>query len=749
MKKLFKFSKKHLWLLLSLLAMAIFCRAQIYSMSPFGYALAFALVYNNFYSIIITIGYFVFSFLQGINFANLIICATISALLLILYLMNKIFKKNNLIACLVLCIFSQVATIYFGFESLKTLLLSFVNILIGGIFCYAMIKLIQSFRRGVQSLTKVEKVYFCMSLVALFCGLTKLKLGVDISKTLFVLIILLCSLVLKSKTVYVACFIAIAHILSGLSAFDGMVYFVLACVASWISPYNKILSGCAVCLVDALMGLFIEYNLVNLIPVVVATIIFICIPQKAIKRLSDYILGSSHSLINLLYMSKKQEILKTKLSDMSKLFKQMQKSYRDLLIGNSQSSQTNYVLAQELKTQTCENCINRHNCENLNMLVCFEDLISRALERDRVNLLDISPLLSSNCNKINACISLANQLATEQKQKSKQLRIEDENKLNISMQLGGTSQIFSQLSAQFAVVEKINVKKSNKIKEYLLSRGLVIKECIATEQDNIIYEVLLIVRNVDVVNPEILLACERYYNTKFEKKLYFQTQISGWSFVCVAPSNRYDVSFGYATKPKALGDKNGDNYTYCKLTDSKVLVAICDGMGHGESANDISTLAINLIESYYKCGLSGQVVIDSVNNILLPLGGQNFSTLDACIIDSISGEVEFIKIGSTISAVKSQNQTQLINVESLPLGVSEVCSPTIYKSTLFGGDMIVLASDGIVDSFGQDEFCNYINNENIINTQLLAESILEEATNRNLSHPDDMTVIVCRLVQKK
>lgn len=749
MKKLFKFSKKHLWLLLSLLALAIFCRANIYGMFVFGYPLAFALVHNNFYSIIVSICYLAFALLQGINFSSLIINASISALLLILYFINKITKKNSLAVSLVLCAFSQIANVYFSFASLKMLLFSLANICLGVVFCFAMIKLVQAFERGIQSLTKTEKVYFCMGLVALFCGLSNLVFFVDISKILFVLIILISSIMLKSKTVYVACFIAVAHILSGLSAFDGMTYLVLACVASWISQYNKILSGCVVCLVDALMGLFVDYTLVSLIPAVVATIIFICIPQKTIKRWTDYVFGNNHSLISLIYMSKKQEIIKNKLADMSKLFKQMQKSYRDLLIGNAQSTQTNYILAQELKNQACTNCINKHNCESLNMLSCFDDLISRALARERVNVLDVPPLLSSNCTKLNACLSIANQLATEQKQRSKKLMQEDENKLNISMQLGGTSQIFSQLSAQFAVVDKINAKKSNKIKEYLLSKGLIARECIATEQDGIVHEVLLIVRNVDVVNPEILTACERYYNMKFEKKLYFQTSISGWSFVCVVPSNRYDLTLGYATKPKEIGDKNGDNYTYCKLTDSKFLVAICDGMGHGESANDISTLAINLIESYYKCGLSGQVVVDSVNNILLPLGGQSFSTLDACIIDGVSGEVEFIKIGSTISAIKSQNQTQLINVESLPLGVSEVCTPTIYQSTIFGGDMVVLASDGVVDSFGQEEFRNYINNENIINTQLFAESILEEAINRNFSHPDDMTVIVCRLVQKK
>lgn len=749
MKKLFKFSKKHLWLLLSLCIMAVFCRANIYSMHPFGYSLAFALVYNNFYSLMIITFFCIFSLLTQFSFSNVIICLSGGALLLIFYILSKITKKHNLVTCLILCAFSQIATIYFCFSSLKLVLLAIANLIVGLVFCFFMIKLVCAFRRGIQTFTKLEKVYFCVGLVALFCGITNINLFIDISKVLFVLVILVGSLVLKSKTVYIACLIAVAHILSGLSAFDGMVYFILSCVASWVSPYNKILAGCLVCLVDAVMGLFIEYHLINLIPVAIATIVFICIPQKTIKKWYGYIVGSNHSLISAFYMSKRQELLKNKLSDMSLLFKQMQKCYSDLLLGSTQQVRVVNVLATELKNQVCENCINRHNCENLNMLTCFEDLIARTQLRGTVNVLDIPPLLSSNCTRVNSCLSIANQLAIEYRHKSDELKIEDETKMNISRQLGGTSQIFSRLSSQFAVLEKVNIKKSNKIREYLLSQGLICNECVATEYDNVVHEVLLIVRNDDVLNTQILVACERYYNMKFEKKLYFQTAISGWSMVCAVPSNRYDLMFGYSSKPKESGCKNGDNYVYTKLTDSKFLIAICDGMGHGESANNISTLAINLIESYYKCGLSGQVVVDSVNNILLPLGEQNFSTLDACVIDSISGEVEFIKIGSTISVVKSQNQIQIIDVESLPLGISEICTPTTHKSILFGGDMVILVSDGIVDSFGQTEFCNYINNENVINAQLLAESILEEATNRNVSHKDDMTVIVCRLVQKK
>ena len=62
------------------------------------------------------------------------------------------------------------------------------------------------------------------------------------------------------------------------------------------------------------------------------------------------------------------------------------------------------------------------------------------------------------------------------------------------------------------------------------------------------------------------------------------------------------------------------------------------------------------------------------------------------------------------------------------------------------GDIIVLASDGVVDSFQSIEaYLHFINNERITNVQLLADNILEEARSRTVTHKDDMTVLAIKL----
>ena len=61
--------------------------------------------------------------------------------------------------------------------------------------------------------------------------------------------------------------------------------------------------------------------------------------------------------------------------------------------------------------------------------------------------------------------------------------------------------------------------------------------------------------------------------------------------------------------------------------------------------------------------------------------------------------------------------------------------------------MIVLVSDGIIDAFGSEEkLCNYINNVQTHNPQILSDNILMTAKDMDKGFPnDDMTVLVGKM----
>ena len=48
-----------------------------------------------------------------------------------------------------------------------------------------------------------------------------------------------------------------------------------------------------------------------------------------------------------------------------------------------------------------------------------------------------------------------------------------------------------------------------------------------------------------------------------------------------------------------------------KINEGKILVALSDGMGSGISAENTSSAAISLIESFYKAGLKSELILSA------------------------------------------------------------------------------------------------------------------------------------------
>ncbi len=721
---------------------------------PFGFALAFALVYCKINWLYVSICYFASHVVINFSVEGLICGATILAIIVLWGITSRAIKKPQpLWLILLVCGFSQVASLYFGIGTLTGLICMILQIILGVLSCYVCIVAINAVKEKRFACLS-NKQLLCVSLCILFglLGVVDIYLfGIDVSAGLFSLIILFTAAAAISKTYPLAALITCACVLSGIPNVMVVQYMLFAAISVWLVPKNKFLAASAVCLVRSVLGLLMGFGILELVPCLVAALIFVSMPLKWAKKAGGFLLGTKKHLISAYFSGQIQLQMKTKLQDMSNLFLSMSRCYSGLVSGATPEGLAVDHLASQLKLEQCETCPNKQNCYNgKDMTPSFCSLILRATQRGRVNLLDVPVLLSSNCNRLPACLSAINSLASQFIDAKGQAAAEDENKLRTALQMQGTSRIFKQFSSQFYSTLKNNVARAKSIKESLLTLGIVCTEAAVLEGANGVTEILAIVRNTDAVSPLLLQACQKVYPMGFERKICLQTQIAGWSLVSFVPMARFELLCGCATSAKTPGSANGDNYQYNKLDDNKYMVAIADGMGHGEAANTISNAALELISGFYKCGMGGTLALDSVNSLLLPLADGKFSTLDVAVVDTLTGEVDFIKMGSSISVIKSVESSQIVGVESLPLGVAERAAPTTSTFTLSCGDVVVLATDGVVDTFAsQTEFCNYVNNLGIINMQFFAESILEEAQGRLQEHKDDMTVIAFRLAKKR
>ena len=96
---------------------------------------------------------------------------------------------------------------------------------------------------------------------------------------------------------------------------------------------------------------------------------------------------------------------------------------------------------------------------------------------------------------------------------------------------------------------------------------------------------------------------------------------------------------------------------------------------------------------------------------------------------------------------RHKDSIESVKTGSLPLGILEEMQPAISKKLIEASDMLVMFSDGVIDSFNsKDEFKNFVNNIDTINPQTFAEEILDRALDNYKGKPsDDCTIITARI----
>ena len=224
----------------------------------------------------------------------------------------------------------------------------------------------------------------------------------------------------------------------------------------------------------------------------------------------------------------------------------------------------------------------------------------------------------------------------------------------------------------------------------------------------------------------------------------------GYAIVSVRSAPRYQVLFGMAGITKGVNQVSGDNFSFLRITNEKTLMALCDGMGAGERASRASTLALSLVENFYKAGFPDEIIMYSVNQLLTFTGQDVFSALDMTVFDLVTGDVDFIKVGAADGFIKRAREVEVVEAGSLPLGILDDIEPKITKAVLSAGDMVVLVSDGILDLFGGERvaLAGFINNLDVTNPQQLADQLIAEVTAKADGYPaDDCTVTVAQLVK--
>lgn len=213
--------------------------------------------------------------------------------------------------------------------------------------------------------------------------------------------------------------------------------------------------------------------------------------------------------------------------------------------------------------------------------------------------------------------------------------------------------------------------------------------------------------------------------------------------------DKFKINMGISHTTKTKSKISGDSSTQLKLKDGKYLLAISDGMGSGEKAKNYSKMAIKMLENLFSSGFDRELSLELINSALTKVDEENsFSTLDISILDLYKGTVEFIKSGACPTYIKTKEKVYEIEDESTPAGLISDLKIVTYDKDLEEGDIIIMCSDGVIDSKPDDKqwFKKFIEQIKIEDLQKTADLIIREAIDNGLGIArDDMTVIIAKI----
>ena len=168
---------------------------------------------------------------------------------------------------------------------------------------------------------------------------------------------------------------------------------------------------------------------------------------------------------------------------------------------------------------------------------------------------------------------------------------------------------------------------------------------------------------------------------------------------------------------------------------------VCDGVGTGEEAAKESQLAINTLSALLQSGMPPQHAMELLNGIYVLRDSGTFSTMDVLELSLLSGQGTLYKWGAAPSYIKSGDMVNKVGTAGPPpgLGVGSTGGAEIIRLSLWGGDMLILASDGVTGEETEALIRSYEGD----NVKELSNLLVSRA--QELGGEDDMTVAVIRL----
>lgn len=532
------------------------------------------------------------------------------------------------------------------------------------------------------------------------------------------------------------------------------VYSLIALAAIIFSDYSKLLTAVTAAAVQAALWFFTSayegLTPYHAVYAIVPVTVYLFLPTSWLKTLRDRLKIVRNANLSKYSVNRNRAALSGKLFDVSEIFAEMSASMKKLDETSKTDEDLKSKISDEILFSVCSTCPNSRKCRASGIPdeTALSKTITLGTAKGSLNLVDLPRSFSEDCTFPESVVVKLNELLKEY----------ERGKNEAEALRNGRALVVDQTRGLAEILKSLAVKTGRKLNE----RGDVEKKLLDNLFECGIYafEVLVFGEGTDAeINLTVPPAAlnDRYFLRAISESVGYPVAITSrtnlsdsLSAVTLAAAPKMDAAFGVAQRTKADKPKSGDTHSITKLSEGKFLVALNDGMGSGKHAEDASATAISLVETFYKSGLSSELILSTVNKALAFNREDDFTAMDIGVVDLFNGSADFIKIGTPYSFVITRDSVKIIEGSSLPLGILDEMKPTVCNAKLYPGDTILFVSDGISDAFGSaTDLIDFLTTEKAVNPKALADNVMNKALSLTDGIArDDMTAFCIRLFEK-
>ncbi len=418
-------------------------------------------------------------------------------------------------------------------------------------------------------------------------------------------------------------------------------------------------------------------------------------------------------------------------------------------------------LFNEIATKVCQGCGLYRTCWEWEFFRTYQsllDLFTMVEIYGQVTGADLPETLKRRCSRPKELAITVTCLYETYKLNRYWLKRLAESREIVSEQLKGVARIIENLSSELEFEVQSLTGDEQLLKQKLKQAGVPVAEVRILRQGNDRTEIVLTrstCRRQDECRDLVALV-SRLMGETFVLP-FSQCPVMAparWCTFRLYNGLKFALNVGVAAAGKSGSAISGDSYALFQLREGKFALVLSDGMGSGPEAALESSTAVSLLGRLLETGLDRNLAVKTVNTIMiLRSPGETFATLDMTMLDLYEGQAEFVKIGAPPTFLIRNRRVSMIRTSSLPVGIIRDIDVASVARTLQEGDMLVMVSDGIIDSCRGsgdkgDWLIGVLQEISEFSPQEMADLLLKLAqtgAGGGKQNADDMTVLVTRV----